>query len=247
MKKNAIYRALLIAGVVLLTGALLYFAFLELMPDMLPLLLRGDAAALEEYLRANSTVRGALCTALLQMVQVWSVVLSATFIQVAAGVVYGAWGGFLLCHVSSVLAHMAAFFVWRRLGDRLAVWLPLEKKTAGLDFLRTSDAPAYAVVLACLSPAIPNGAIPLAAAGTRIRPGQYFWAVWGTSLPNILLRCLLGDQLLRGHWVVSAVLTAALLLAVPLLWKYREPVLTLLKRVFPPRGDAGSTNRRNRR
>ncbi len=234
MKKNTLYRILFVTAIVLLGLGLLYLALHRVLPELLPILRNGDAAEMEAYLQANSTFKGVLCTALLQMLQVWSVVISGVPIQIAAGVVYGTLGGFAICHLSSALAHVLELLAIRRLGKRLEKWLPTENGgSSKLDFVRRSDSPAYTVVLACLIPVLPNGVIPVVAAKTNIKPWQYFLAVWGGSIPAVLLCCAVGSQILRGSWFGTIVMTVLLVLLVLLLWKYQDKVLALLRRVFP--------------
>ena len=236
MKKNTIYRVLFFTVIVLLAALLVYFALREALPELLALLRHGSPDDIVAYLEENSTFRGVLCTALLQMVQVWSVVISGTPIQIAAGMAYGILGGFAICHLASAVAHLLAMLAYRRMGKRLEKWLPVEGKKTKLDFLLKSDTPAYTVVLACLIPILPNGVIPVVAAKTSIKPWEYFLAIWGGSAPNIFLCCMLGSQILRGGLLVTVILAAVMLVVVLLLWKYQDKVLARLKQWFPKKG-----------
>ncbi len=231
--KNTVYRILFVAVVVLLAAGILVLALHALLPDLLSVLRDGDAEEIETYLRHMSTWQGILCAALLQILQVWSVVLSGAPVQIAAGVVYGTWGGFAICDLASALAHTLELAAIRRLGGRLEKWLPGENRTSRLEALLRSDCPAYTVVLSCLNPLMPNGAIPLVAARTRLTPRQYFLAILGGSIPTILLRCAIGSQLLRGNWLSALAMAACLLAVVVPLWLYQERVLAFLRRVFP--------------
>lgn len=169
------------------------------------------------------------------MVQVWSIVFSGAPIPVITEVVYGTLYGFVICHLSSVLAHFAAFLCCRRVGERLEKWQPVDtcEKKSKLSFLLDAEAPAYNAVLACLIPVLPNGVIPLVAAKTRITTGQYLLAIWGGSLPSIILCCAVGNQLVEGSWLAALLLAGALLIAVVLLWHYQTAVLSFLRRLFP--------------
>mgnify|MGYP000045525378 CR=1 FL=1 len=77
----------------LLALLLVYTVVKQTMPDIIPLLQSGDEEALEAYLERDMSFTGILCMALLQMVQVWSIVISGVIVNVAAGVVYGVWRG----------------------------------------------------------------------------------------------------------------------------------------------------------
>ena len=88
MKKTKLIRGAIMAVFVLLALLLVYTVVKQTMPDIIPLLQSGDEEALEAYLERDMSFTGILCMALLQMVQVWSIVISGVIVNVAAGVVY---------------------------------------------------------------------------------------------------------------------------------------------------------------
>ena len=101
MKKTKLIRGAIMAVFVLLALLLVYTVVKQTMPDIIPLLQSGDEEALEAYLERDMSFTGILCMALLQMVQVWSIVISGVIVNVAAGVVYGVWRAFAICLISS--------------------------------------------------------------------------------------------------------------------------------------------------
>ena len=76
MKKTKLIRGAIMAVFVLLALLLVYTVVKQTMPDIIPLLQSGDEEALEAYLERDMSFTGILCMALLQMVQVWSIVIS---------------------------------------------------------------------------------------------------------------------------------------------------------------------------
>jgi uncharacterized membrane protein YdjX (TVP38/TMEM64 family) len=104
MKKTKLIRGGIMALFVLAALLLVYLVVRQTMPDIIPLLRSGDEEALEAYLSRDMSFTGILYMALLQMVQVWSIVISGVIVNVAAGVVYGVWRAFAICLVSSSLA-----------------------------------------------------------------------------------------------------------------------------------------------
>ena len=86
MKKTKLIRGAIMAVFVLLALLLVYTVVRQTMPDIIPLLQSGDEEALEAYLERDMSFTGILCMALLQMVQVWSIVISGVIVNVAAGI-----------------------------------------------------------------------------------------------------------------------------------------------------------------
>ncbi len=213
-----------IALTVVLAAVLVYFAFLEIMPDLIPLLESGNAEQIEEYLRSIGRLPGILFTMLLQAVQVFSVVLPGLPIQVAAGIVFGTWRGFFTCHLSFVASNVIVFSLARRFGKKLDKYLPVEKKDSKLDFLLKSISPSYMTVIANLMPVVPNGIIPYVAAKTNIKTLHFAVAAYFGSFIPILVFCAVGNKLLKGDYVESAILLAVLCVLLFLLTKYRDTV-----------------------
>lgn len=225
MTKNRLIRAAILALAVIFCAGLVYYAFLKTIPDLVPLLQSGNEAQIEEYLRTSNHVTGLLCTALLQIVQVISIVLPGPPIQIAAGIVYGTWRSFFVCHLASVLAHTLVFLAVRRLGSRMDQLIPVNKKSSRLDFLLKSDTPIYMTVVACLIPILPNGIIPYVAAKTKIKPLQFSLSIYvGTLLPIFVL-CAAGSKIMEGGYLFSGILLAALVIFVILLTKFKDNVL----------------------
>ena len=146
MKKTKIIRGGIMALFVLAALLLVYLVVRQTMPDIIPLLQSGDEEALEAYLERDMSFTGILCMALLQMVQVWSIVISGVIVNVAAGVVYGVWRAFAICLVSSSLAHGISFTLYQRLGKYLDKLLP-DNSSDKLDIVAKSEHPAYMVAL----------------------------------------------------------------------------------------------------
>ena len=192
MKKTKIIRGGIMALFVLAALLLVYLVVRQTMPDIIPLLRSGDEEALEAYLSRDMSFTGILYMALLQMVQVWSIVISGVIVNVAAGVVYGVWRAFAICLVSSSLAHGISFTLYQRLGKYLDKLLP-DNSSDKLDIVAKSEHPAYMVVTLCFLPLIPNGFIPIAASRSRLKPWEFTLAMFfGSAFSTLVL--LAGQQ-----------------------------------------------------
>ncbi len=236
MKKQFLYKLIFVVVVVALALGLTYFALLETLPDLIPIIEHGNVDEIQAYLRESSTFKGIACTVLLQMVQVWSLFIAGMPIQVAAGCVYGFLPAFVICHLSSVLAQLIALTVWRRMGKKLEKWLPIGTQSGTVNkFLATKAPPAYTVILACMIPIMPNGLIALLAADMDISTGKYTFSVWAGSLINVLLCCAVGNRIIQGDWLIACVFAAILVTLFLLLWFLREKILATYYRLAEKR------------
>ena len=136
--------------------------------------------------------------------QVLSLVIPAMPVQLAAGLAYGPWLGFLTSFSASAVANMSVYLLARRLAPvirRLVADTPKAAKL--LDSVRSSKDPWFYTILAFITPGLPNGIIPYAAANAGMRPKQFLAAIF-ISLPfPTLLTCAAGSFILEGNWMLT--------------------------------------------
>ena len=227
MRGNHVRRILFILLFLAVAAALIYFAFRDAAPQLLALLKNGDVEEIQSYLRSIGTWKGVLVTALLQMLQVFSLVISGIPIQVAAGVVYGTFIALVICLLSSTLALTLSLLLWKGMGRRMKKWFPVEEKDLRLinKLAQSGTPPRYAVFLAGMIPVLPNGLIPLLASKLEISvPAFTLWVGLG-SLPNMFLCCAIGNRLIRGDWLASMLFVAIMMDIVIVMWKWRDRII----------------------
>ena len=206
--------------VVIAVAILIWFAFGDKIPGLIPLLKEGDSQKIADYLAQETGIKGVIAVILLQAVQIASIVMPGMAIQVAAGLIYGWLKGFLMCYIGFVVSNLLVFLFARKMGSdrirdvsmgRTAQWL-LEKLNGAN--------PKFMVVVANMVPAIPNGIIPYIAARTDITAIDYVKAVAMGSWLQILLSCLAGQFIISGKWLYT-VLTVVFqfVVVIIILWK----------------------------
>ena len=188
-KREKRLAMLVVAAVVLFTVLLIVETFRLLLPGLWSAFSAGDEQALSEYLASQGRLRSFLTLWFLAVVQVLSLVIPAMPVQLAAGLAYGPWMGFLTSFSASADTPKAAKL---------------------LDSVRSSKDPWFYTILAFITPGLPNGIIPYAAANAGMRPKQFLAAIF-ISLPfPTLLTCAAGSFMLEGNWLFT-VLTGIVL------------------------------------
>ena len=226
-------RALLLrAGIIVLCAAVLiglvYLAFGQAVPELIPLLRSGDEEQIAAYIGSQNRVLGILSTALLAFLQPVSIILPGAPIQIAAGIVYGTLKGFLICHISYVLSNLVVFYLARVLGRKMDKYI--FKFSDKVNFLQDAQYPAYMTAMACLIPVVPNGIIPYAAARTRMRFHEFLIAVVLGSFFPILVMCAIGKRILHGEYFYAAALLLFCLVVVIILTLLRHKIVPLMHR-----------------
>ena len=230
MKKTTLLRIVLALGAAALILGLIYLAFVKAMPDLWPVLKSGSEAEIEAYLASADSTVGMVCTAMLQFLQVVSIVLPGAPVQIAAGIVYGVWKGGAICYLAYVSANLTVFAAARRLGgllDRLAPGGGMFQK---VKFLSDAEMPVYMTAMACIVPVVPNGIIPYAAARTPMKFWQFTVAVCCGSVVPIFVMCLIGGRILAGEYLLAVAVFGVSLLVVVLLTRFRTQLMALVRR-----------------
>ena len=84
---------------VIAVAILIWFAFGDKIPGLIPLLKEGDSQKIADYLAQETGIKGVIAVILLQAVQIASIVMPGMAIQIAAGLIYGWLEGFLMCYI----------------------------------------------------------------------------------------------------------------------------------------------------
>ena len=167
--------ALAVAVVVLVTVLLIVETFRLLLPGLWSAFSAGDEQALSAYLTSQGRLRSFLTLWFLAVVQVLSLVIPAMPVQLAAGLAYGPWLGFVTSFSASAVANLTVFLAARRLAPVIRrLTADNAKATKLLNSVRSSKDPWFYTILAFITPGLPNGIIPYAAANAGMRPKQFY-------------------------------------------------------------------------
>ncbi len=225
---NKKVKIVLSVVLILLVCVLFYFVLRAMLPDFFSVLEHGNNMEIQEYIKSSGDVQGVIYTALLQFVQVVSIVFPGLPIQVAAGVLFGTFLGFIICHLSFVAANVCVFLVARRLGHRITKFLDSGTKSETNKFgkmISDSEYPGFMVILGCLIPLLPNGIIPYMAARSHLTWKKFAVCVYIGSFPTILVLCSVGKNILAGDFKQVIWLCALLFVFIAVLYVNREKII----------------------
>ena len=167
---------------VIVVGILVWIAFGNKIPGLIPLLKEGDSQKIADYLSQETGI--------------------------AAGLIYGWLEGFLMCYFGFVLSNWLIFIFARRMGSDRIKDVSMSKTSQWLMEKLNGTKPQFMVVIANMVPAIPNGVIPFIAAKTTITAKEYVKAVAMGSWLQILTSCMAGQFIIRGQWLFTGLAIA---------------------------------------
>lgn len=218
-----------IAVLLLLMIFIFYMTFNHLFPGLWPLLKAGDEQGIARYLELEGEWKGLLLAVALSALQVVSVVLPGLPIHLAVGMIYGWMKASIACYIGFVLGNALVFYAARKLGRRLSAYIPWLNHDNWLTQKINSTHPAFVVAIACMVPAVPNGAIPYIAARADITGRGYVLAVASTAWLQCVTNCLCGYFIILGQYGMAVLVFVVQLVIIGLIsWK-REALLGKLR------------------
>ncbi len=228
MKANIVKKYLVITLLLGLITVGILFVLNSILPGFWGVLERGSQSEIQSYIRGFGTARGAMLAFLLQFMQIISILFPGVPIQLATGLVFGTFHGFLICYAGYVSANAVVFLLARKLGDGMSLLFPTTgRKTGKLRFISESSSPAFMVVLASLIPIMPNGLVPYIASKTKISFLRYMVAVGVGCIPCLLVLNAMGSELLGGDYLTVLLYATALTVFIFIIYRFHKPITGL--------------------
>lgn len=186
-------------------------------PELVSVIKTGDIHEIQYYLKHQSTIEGLLCVGLIQILQIWTIILSAIPLQFASGIVFDALPTFIVCSLASVFSMSLAFLTWKHLSHIIERIMPLSEKEENMiqNALNKNTSPEFLLFLICFVFVMPNGLVPIIASKTGISLHKYIMVITPGVAFNVLICSLVGDRLVAGDWITFVgVLLASTLIVV---------------------------------
>lgn len=184
---------------------------------------RGDIAALAEYLRSFGAW-GVAVTLALFVVMTFTIVFPFMILSGAAGIVYGLMWGTVISWMGEVIGAIFMFifarYFFRQMVERWIINSPYLKQVD--DYSAANG--FQALLIARLLPLAPSGIITAVAAISRISFRDFFWATFLGKLPPVVVKVLLGHDIVFASDNMFRLVAIVLLVVVLYvgLWWYKR-------------------------
>lgn len=226
MKKNFITRNLVMASIIIIMIILIYLIMMSTLPELISVVKTGDLKEIQNYLKHQSTVEGLFYVGLIQLLQIWTIVISGIPLQFAAGIVFDAIPTFFVCSFAAVLSMTISFWVWKNLSHVIEKIIPLTEKEENMikKALNKNTSFEFLIFLISFIFVMPNGLIPIMASKTDISLKNFIRAITPGVSFNVLICSLEGDRLIAGDWstLISVIVLSTLIIIA--FWKLHERI-----------------------
>lgn len=163
----------------------------------------SNASKLEEFQSWVSTLGfgGWLLLLAIQYVQIVVAFVPGGPIQIAAGALYGVWGGLAVCVGGTLLATATVFFLVSRFGRPVILLFVEEKDMSRYKFLSDEKNLERLVLLLFFIPGTPKDALTYLFALTGISMSRFMLLSTLARIPAMLTSILAGDSIFEGNWL----------------------------------------------
>lgn len=171
----------------------------------------------------------------IQFVQVMVAFIPGEAVQVAAGMMYGPWGGAAIVIVGCVISSAFVFFMVHKLGAPFVRAMIPPKWMGKLEAFEQTDKLDVMVFVLFLIPGLPKDVITYLVPLTQMRLSKFVVIASIGRIPGIMMSTLAADGLIEGDYLKSIVLfLICATIAVVAIFSYEK-----LLRLFARRGEGG--------
>lgn len=146
---------------------------------------------------------GVLVFLLIQILQVVIAIIPGEPVELAAGMLYGMWGGLAVCLAGILIGSIGIFTLVRRMGKPFVQKILDEETVKKYDFLHDAQKLDTLIFLMFLIPGTPKDALTYLCPLTDIRPSHFLLLSTLARIPSVISSTFAGANFAEGNWVGS--------------------------------------------
>lgn len=159
-------------------------------------------------------IAGALIFMAVCMVQVIIALIPGEAIEIAAGVIFGSWGGALICLIGITLGSVIVILLVRKFGRKFVESLYPREKIDSLPILNDPKKRNTVIALLFFIPGTPKDLITYIVGLTEISIPMYILLTTVARIPSIIMSTIGGDAFGSGDfWLAVKILACTALIS----------------------------------
>lgn len=237
MKKIVINNNIKIMSIITLIAILTLFIIMCI--DLLPLMknivenLKDENVVVKEVGALGS--KGIIVMLSLSVLQVFSIFIPSTPIQILTGLSFGLVEGYIIAISGFMIGNVLVFLLARNFKEVFHFSVKEEqeitvKKHGKWDFLFLKNAKNLSAIsfLLFFLPGVPSGLLPYVFANSKIKLRNYIISLLLGSSPTIILSIMIGDRVSKSHIGIAFVLAIIIIIATLIAVLKRKKIIELL-------------------
>ena len=209
-KKIITIRFIIIA---LAIGLIAYLTYLAL-PFISKLATEQSRIELKNDI-ANMGLKGVIITLGLQVLQIIVAIIPGQPMEVIAGMLYGTWGGMLLCLVGILIGSTIVFYLTRKIGmNFIQIFFDKEQinKIKRKKIFKNTKKLELFMFIMFVIPLVPKDIFIYLAGISPISPKKFMLITTVARIPGLFITVFAGNNLSEGNFIIAAVLVIVFLI-----------------------------------
>lgn len=209
-KKIITIRFIIIA---LAIGLIAYLTYLAL-PFISKLATEQSRIELKNDI-ANMGLKGVIITLGLQVLQIIVAIIPGQPMEVIAGMLYGTWGGMLLCLVGILIGSTVVFYLTRKIGmNFIQIFFDKEQinKIKRKKIFKNTKKLELFMFIMFVIPLVPKDIFIYLAGISLISPKKFMLITTVARIPGLFITVFAGNNLSEGNFIIAAVLVIVFLI-----------------------------------
>lgn len=145
----------------------------------------------------------------IQITQVIIAFIPGEPIEIIGGMLFGTFGGLLLCLAGTLIGTVLIFYLVKWLGQSLVSVFVENEKLKKYKILNDEKRLETVVFILFLIPGTPKDALTYLVPLTKIKPSKYFILATIARIPSVISSTLVGSNIGKGNWLMSIIIFAA--------------------------------------
>ncbi len=208
-KKIITIRFIIIA---LAIGLIAYLTYLAL-PFISKLATEQSRIELKNDI-ANMGLKGVIITLGLQVLQIIVAIIPGQPMEVIAGMLYGTWGGMLLCLVGILIGSTVVFYLTRKIGmNFIQIFFDKEQinKIKRKKIFKNTKKLELFMFIMFVIPLVPKDIFIYLAGISPISPKKFMLITTVARIPGLFITVFAGNNLSEGNFIIATVLVTVFL------------------------------------
>lgn len=136
-------------------------------------------------------------------------IIPAEPLEIGSGLLYGTWGGLVLCLLGTMIGSFVIIALTRVFGKKLvSAFIPIEK-IESLGFLKDEKKVYYTLFFIYLIPGTPKDVLTYAAALTKLDMKKFLLITGIARIPSIITSTWCGEEILNKNYTLAIIIFAA--------------------------------------
>jgi len=207
--------------------ALTIYACIKLFPFIISLNNEENLSAFKEYVD-DLGFKGVLLFLLIQILQVFIAIIPGEIVELLAGLLYGTWGGLVLCLIGNAIASFLIYLTVRLFAKNYTI--KVQEKLKNYSFLNNKKKVAFYLFLIYLIPGIPKDIITYLVPFLPIGFVPFILVTSIARIPSIISSTYSSYSILEQNYLIAIIVIITFTILAILGFIFKDKIMNLIRK-----------------